>query len=373
MPNQDNYPDKLTSFQDIRPSRIEQKDLDIIQETNLDGSPRQSNVVFGITNRDVVELYVYDDLNQIVAHTNIRPTDDALRLIAFASNQVDPVGVGQDLTPDFLQMDLVEVLNRLELSPSRYAVTLNYFRDEVGKEYEWDNLEEEKDNRGLQILDGRLYRSGSVSGTGEEATLTEGATPVSRLRGNRLFISDISPSRTELRLKAVDESYELTNQIREFVEPSLPKFVAQAVVDQTLGVRIQDATLELYGIPKNSIQEFETITFTKVESNIFNSPAQLEMPDNYKIVNRLTEANLHNEFFIAYQEVIFLARDKIIEVLAENSSDIQVQENELIEYVRTGVHRAIIEAVGTGVVDLRLGIYDSDYHQITSVTTEQEL
>jgi hypothetical protein len=146
MPNQQDYPEQLPQIPDpnipdaggIRPSRISEFDLNIIQKETIDGDPEELSPVWGATSKDLVEIYVYDELNEVVGQINLRPEDPAVRLLEFSEE--DQSGLGQDATPDNVLIDLADVLNRLQIPIGRYFITINFLRDEVGRQFKDDAL-----------------------------------------------------------------------------------------------------------------------------------------------------------------------------------------------------------------------------------------
>lgn len=310
MPNQSNFPDKLTNIQDQRPSRIAQKDLQLIQKTNADGVLNEKEIVFGQTLKDVAELYVYDELSNVVAHVNIRPNDPAIRLLTFTPQQAD-IGVGEDSTPDNVQIDLVSVLNRLDLAAGRYSVSINFFRDEVGQEFVDDT-----------------------------------AAPADRQRGSRLYIADISPSRTELRLGAVKTTDATLNEIREFVDPSVPRFIAQGLVDQTFGTALD-------------VQQGEYITVSDVESQADVHDAQAGTTGSLSINSRVDRAKLTAAFISFVQASLPHIRDRVLDSLAARIGDLEIQSNEVQQLVADGTRTALLEMVRAGQLDARFQLVDS--------------
>ena len=318
MPNQSNFPEKLTDLQGTRPSRIADEDLNLIAAQTDTGEQLEKNVVFGQTLRDVIEVYVYDELNNIVAQINVRPNDPALRLIAFSPEQ--QAGIGQDQSPDFLQMDMVDILGRLELPPGRYSLALNYFRDEIGRQ--------------------------------------EGSNET------KLFITDISPSRKEIRLQPVRPTDEIVNEIREFVEPSVPRFVAQALIDQTFGI-----SLDFIVDPSIGVVEAITLNAFSKELQKFDEEADTTGP--LSVASRLQRAGLAGSFYADFDLSLQLIRDKALDLLAKRPSDLQIQERELKQIIREATHLVLIEMVNVGEIDPRIQLIDSDGNPVTPTTTEQ--
>lgn len=313
MPNQGNFPEKLTNRQHVRPSRIANDDLALIADQTPEGTPIERDVVFGQTLRDVVEVYVYDELNNIVAQINVRPDDPALRLLAFIPNE--QAGVGQDQSPDVLQMDMVDILGRLNLPPGRYSLAINYLRDEVGQQ--------------------------------------EGGNET------KLFIAGISPSRTEIRLQPVRATDEIVGDVREFVEPSVPHFVAQALIDQTFGVSL------------DPIQLTETITFPKFTTVLAGFDLAADTTGSSSVASRLTRAKLAGGFYADFDLSLKLIRDKALDLLAMKASDLQVQDRELRQIIEQATKQVLVEMVKVGYIDPRIQLIDSDGNAVTPTAEEQ--
>lgn len=144
----------------------------------------QKQVLFGITERDVVETWVYNSDGTIAGHLNLFPADTALSLATLV-DQTGPY--------ELLNVDLVDAMQRMEIQPGRYAVVMNFFRDEVGSE-----------------------------------------------AGYKLYISDISEDRTELQLYPVQVTGDVIRDLYEFVAPSVPKTFANGLIDQFFN-KSQDA------------------------------------------------------------------------------------------------------------------------------------
>lgn len=180
MPNQLNFPDKLQTQPLQRPLRMSGKDLKLIRNEN-----RQ--IIFGTTDRDVVELWVYNPNGTFAGHLNLGPTDQALSLTTLIDNS-GPY--------ELLNLDMTRITQKIGLAPGRYAMVANFFRDEVGSE-----------------------------------------------TGYKLYISDISADRTEVQLYPVEPTAEVIRDIYEFVAPSVPKQFAKGLIDQFFGQSL-DATFQ---------------------------------------------------------------------------------------------------------------------------------
>ena len=137
MANEQNFPNGIQDSPNFRPRRISRTDRIHIQEKLSDESFAEKEVVFGQTKRDLVEVNVYDELNNLVGRQTLLAQDKALRLLAFTQDA--QVGVGQDQTPDVLQIDFKDVLKRMGsidpetedpvgLPPGRYTVSVKIVR-----------------------------------------------------------------------------------------------------------------------------------------------------------------------------------------------------------------------------------------------------
>lgn len=169
MPNQLNFSTPISNQVPSRPQRLNVADSEKI----VSG---QKQVVFGTTNKDLVELWVYNPDDTFAGHINIFASDSALTL----TTVLDTSG-----SFEMLNMDLVEVFNRLSLPAGRYSIVSNFFRDEVGSE-----------------------------------------------DGYKLFVSEVSDDRTLVKLQLAEVNETTLKELYEFVVPSVPRVFAQAIIDQ---------------------------------------------------------------------------------------------------------------------------------------------
>lgn len=187
MPNQLNFPDKLQTTPLQRPTRMSGKDLKLIRNQN-----RQ--IIFGTTDRDVVELWVYNPNGTFAGHLNLGPTDQALTLTTLIDN-TGPY--------ELLNLDMTRITQKIGLAPGRYAMVANFFRNEVGSE-----------------------------------------------EGYKLYISDISADRTEVQLYPIEPTAEVIRDIYEFVAPSVPKQFAKGLIDQFFGESLDALETEIVNVNK---------------------------------------------------------------------------------------------------------------------------
>lgn len=337
MPNQANYGQKITKRWGFRPRRIDNRDWELITLRDANGNPIYEDVTFGVTNRDIVEIWIYDDTNTIIAHTNLHPWDSALRLTKYVQEPTDTKGIrkgsaiaglGQDETPDILEINWPKVMSRLGLPEGRYFATVNFFRDEVGSE-----TKRRDDN----------------------------------VPGNKLFISAISPSRTELRLEPAQENNVIAREIREFVQPSVPPFIAQGIADQLLAHASVTASY-VDGVP-TAIDPAETIvtTFTLNASttnrSIADRVSDAKRGFNGDTNEKITYARLINHWQEFLSEARLTVRNRIINGLQEqiDKGDVQIQEKQFQRIIDAAISGAMQELKPTleeSVIAGRISLID---------------
>jgi hypothetical protein len=180
MPNQANFPDPLNGTLFQRPDRIAKKDIVLL-------NPDYQQILFGTTANDVVELYIYNPDGSFAGTYIIPVNDTALTLTTL----VDNTG-----TYELLNVDMHEMANRIGVGPGRYAMVLNFFRNEVGSASTY-----------------------------------------------KLYISQISDDRTELQLTPAQVTVQTLKDMYEWVTPSVPRIAANAILDQIFGGSINSGSL----------------------------------------------------------------------------------------------------------------------------------
>lgn len=173
MANPNNYPVTLVPpILNFRPDRFESSDLKLIASGTY-------QVEFGTNINDHAEIWVYDTNGDIAGHTTLYASNTNLKLYTI----VDNTGAYETIN-----IDMATVLQELILDAGKYSLTVNIFRNEVGKE-----------------------------------------------DGYQLAVTDISNDRTELRLTLTDANDSSIHDLYEWIVPSVPPIFAQALIDQTLG------------------------------------------------------------------------------------------------------------------------------------------
>jgi hypothetical protein len=262
MANQLNFPDPITSTVDQRPNRVARIDLNLMRKRN-----RQ--VLFGTTVNDKVELWIYQPTGELAAHTNLGPSDEALSLSTVVDNSE---------TVELLNIDLKDVGNRLDLEPGRYVMVANFFRDEVGSE-----------------------------------------------EGYKLYISEISDDRMELRLEPVTFSDQARKDIYEFIAPSVPRTYANALISEIFGQAINQ--------PEN-----ETIN----ENNVGQALG---------VVDRFNYSGTYE----IYRNLLITVRErtyrKALDLMAADVFNYYVQSLEIRKYISDALDSVLSAMVAAGEID----------------------
>lgn len=268
MANQLNYPNGLSSTEFQRPSRILQSDIDLIQSGSQE-------ILFGTRLRDNVEVWAYNPDGSFAAHTVIRPDDSELTL----ATVIDTGGANE-----ILNIDVKTVALNMGLSPGRYAMVFNFFRDEVGSEDSY-----------------------------------------------KLYISDISSDRTEVKLQLLKDIPSSIKDIYEFVVPSVPKLYAQALIDQVFGKSLD-------ALPQEKITPDKLLT---VLSDVRNRVIYSDSQHSYDtLVNKLVDR----------------AHTLILEEMAGDIDNFNIQYPELIRYIEDSLDVVITDMIQKGEIDPRFNI-----------------
>jgi hypothetical protein len=270
MPNIKNFPDGIPTELQGRPSRFAERDTKIFFRGTKE-------VLFGAYPTDIVEVYIYDTDDNIVAHLNYDASSPALSITRILS------AAG---TSNFLDVNLPVMAVDLGVTPGRYTMVLNFFHDEVGSE-----------------------------------------------SGDRLYIDEISRSRTELRLRPNVETDSIQNQIYEFITPSVPKLYAQALIDEMFNVSID-------------VSESNKITVDKIL-------AKLDAGLDISITERFNRVGITDSFGILISAILRQAEIAAVNIVA-NDLDENVQRVQLMNTFQQALIIAIRQGFLDGLIDTRI-------------------
>jgi hypothetical protein len=281
MSNQKNYVQQIpTSPQVFSVSRIaeSENDIDIIQG-RLPGQ-------FGFDADDNVEMHFYDSVNRLVGSVVI-PVSTG---IISARTVLLPDGT-QD---EKVVIDMTRVQKELGLliSPGTYSVTINLFSNEIGS-----------------------------------------------YTNPKMIIEEVSPSRTELRLgfnNVVTQTE--SNELFEFVQPSVPRVIAAGLVSSVMGVNEADIIGQTAdGVPVGTIQIQEFINKVLEELQTTNpdlifslTDLEADAPDNLNLTIEFLSNAIYDEFV------------NLLETTKNTAQFDRLQESELTALIARAVDNALI-------------------------------
>lgn len=273
MPNQLNFPDQLPQKLIIeRPSRLARVDTKQFQ-TGV------KQVVFGITERDVVELWAYFPDGRLAGHVTLPVYDQAIRL----STAMDNTGAYE-----FLNIDFGEVVRRMSLEQGRYGLVVNIFRNEVGSEL-----------------------------------------------GEKLTVETISEDRTEVRLVAARPTDNIMRELYEFTVPSVPKIVAQGLVDQTFGKSLD-------ALPDEQLDSDKVLR--DVDIFINGTSARIDYADAEFAYELMTTAVLDRAYPI------------VLNKMAADRQNLNIQEADLERYMSEAIQEVVRDMRDRGEIDNRFEV-----------------
>ncbi|MBW3545718.1 MAG: hypothetical protein KY428_09010 [Bacteroidetes bacterium] len=274
MPNQLNYPNPIKTTEFQRPSRILSKDDVLI--------PSESHeVLFGTHPKDHVEIWVYNPDGSFAGHTKLDVSSAELTL----ATVVDESGV-----KELLNVDMNSAARLMGLAPGRYAMVFSFLRDEVGSE-----------------------------------------------NGYKLYISDISTDRTEVKLQCVDTDALSKYDLREFTVPSVPRKYAQALMDQVFGKSI-DAQLHEKVTPDKVLVELNQIHG--------NTTDRINFSNSLSSYNKIISTIVNRAHTIALNK------------MDEDKTNLAVQELELLNYIGKAVDDVIYGMKQSGEIDPRFYVIE---------------
>jgi hypothetical protein len=266
MPNLLNFPALQDTTKLPRPSRLTLADQQIIRSTN-------KSVLLGTNPREVVELWIYDSDGSIAGQLTL-PLSDPLLTVTTIVDQSGPQEV--------LQVDMVEAMKRMDLQSGRYAMVLNFFRDEVGSE-----------------------------------------------NGYKLYISEISPDRTEVLVELVAPDNTQLKDVYEFAQPSVPRLFAQGLIDQVFGKAIDQPVEQIVTLGK-VVTQLEVL-LAGVSERIKKSGA--------------------SDLFVSMVDTVIQRTYKLaLDLLAADVRNLNVQQEELNAYVITALNTTIKDMQDRGEI-----------------------
>ena len=232
MPNQQNYVE-------IVPVQPKATPISRIAE-----SPNDNQIIFGrqpgefgFNLGDNVEMHFYDSINRLVGSVAV-PVSSGI----ISSRTI--------ITPDQQKeekviIDMTRVQNELGLfiPPGLYTVTLNFFSDEIGS-----------------------------------------------LNNQKLTIEEVSFSRTELRLGFNNFGTPEQNELFEFVQPSVPRVVAEGLIENATGISNPEFK---QAFVQNVVNYLSDVNPTLIEEL---ADLEVDAIDNLNLTIEVFSEHIYNEF-----------------------------------------------------------------------------
>ena len=267
MSNQSNYVEVIPTQPKAFPvSRIAESptDTDII----IGRQPGE----FGFDADDNIEMHFYDATNRLVGSVVI-PVSSGI----ISSRTIIAPNAAKE---EKIVIDMTRVQKELGLlvPPGTYSVTLNFFSNEIGS-----------------------------------------------FTDRKLVIEEVSPSRTELRLgfDGVFSNIE-ANELFEFIQPSVPRVVAEGLMETTVG--ISNNTQKQDFVAKMN-QYLENVNPTILEDLIDLQP---DAPDNLNLTIDFLSGAIYDEFVA------------LLEVTKNTAQFDRLQASELETLIQQAVDKALV-------------------------------
>lgn len=272
MANQRNYQERVRSLINQRPYRPSARD-----QANLLTAERYA--LFGIHPNDNVELWIYNAQGEVVNSIRLSADSPKLKVLTVVTSRGNS---------EYISLNLDEIARELDLSPGRYSFVANFFRDEVGS-----------------------------------------------LLGDKLVIEEISPSRTEVRLRPATRSSSLRHEIHQFVVPSVPRLKAQALMDQVFA------------------RDLESGRQTELTNRSIKNALDRLIQNTS---NRLNTSGATPKLYEFLDELRTRVYNRSLELLREDRLNFQVNEEEFLSYVETALDEVLELMIKQKLLDPRMEI-----------------
>jgi hypothetical protein len=272
MANQLNYPNPLIDIDSQRPARITDVDTSFIKTG-------EHSIIFGVTNRDVVEIWIYNPDGSFAGHLTLPPTDPILSVASI----VDNAG-----SVEVINLDLAAITRRTGIDIGHYSLVVNFFRDEVGSE-----------------------------------------------AGYKMYITDVSSDRTELRLAPVVITQQAISDLFEFIVPSVPRQFAKGLIDQLFGKNLN---------PVASLMVTPDVIVPKIDALEPLASA------------RLQTSNIYGQYVSTCQTVLDRAYPLALDFMASDVTNPNIQAIDIQKYIDLAVAQVLSEMKQRGEFDIRMDL-----------------
>lgn len=265
MANQLNYSTPIVSTLNVRPDRLASSDTELVQ---LGTKPSW----FGTSDKDFVEIWVYDTNGVIVNQLTLFVPDAVLQ----TTTVVDNTG-----SYEYVTIDMGECIRRMVLDQGRYVIAINFFQCEIGNPAE-----------------------------------------------HTLYIDSISPDRTEIKLKLIDNAS--SKDLFEWIVPSVSKLEAKGLMDLVFG-KTEDTS--------------SVITSQKINS---------ETDPN--IVLRINNIKELNDYNVAVDSLLERTYTRALELMAQDTDNRNIQDIDFDRYIKMAAAEYVVEYTNSNIFDPRLKI-----------------
>lgn len=207
----------------------------------------------------------------------------------------------------------------LNLGPTSTALSLTSLIDNTGAT-EVMNIDLKAAAQSMSLAPGRYVMVGNFF-----------RNEVGSEESYQLYISDISDDRTELQLTPITPTEQTYQDIFEFVTPSVPKQYAKGLVDELFNKAVEAPTSSSLSLEKLSA----------------------EMPDE---VDRMAYAGIGDLFVIIHQKLVTRSYPVILDLMAQDVFNLQVQRIELENYIEKAFTSVIYNMMQSGEIDPRFAL-----------------
>ena len=281
MPNQKNYGNPIVTFSNERMFRLTEKHQVLFKKGD-------KMTILGSEERHNIELWFNKPSGELAGHIRLPITSKHLQIVSLS----DAGGVYEYVILNLekiVEEVIVPTKEEKGLTPGRYSIAISFYKDEVGS----------------QSTDPNEY--------------------------GKLLVTEISTSRTEIRLKPKEQNEKIIKEIYEFVVPSVPRVYAKALLDQIFA-KSDSSTLD----PEDFIQVVaaETNPIIIELNRLIGSNNTLE---------RIVNSGATTSYIATVSEILNRTYTVALENMlsAEDRNDSRVQKDEFITYINDALQETL--------------------------------
>lgn len=294
MPNQKNYGNPIVTFSNERMFRLTEQHQNLFKKGD-------KFTIFGSDEGHNIELWFSNPNGSPAGHIRIPVTSEHLQIVSLADADGDVY--------EYVILNLESIIENVTvpgtdvkgLRVGRYSVSISLYKDEVGS---------------------------SSSDPNEHG---------------KLLLTDISPTRTEIRLRPKESTETLLNQIYEFVVPSVPRVYAKALLDEIFG--------------KSSSDTLEPDDFIQVSLEVTN-PLIVEfkrLTGNTDTLERIVNSGAGQSYLDTVEEILNRTYFRALTAMLseKDRKDSKVQKLEFTTYISDALVETLSEMETNFEIDPR--------------------